>query len=126
MSDLVSSVSTKSNYDLVFKSVVSFEPAPAPAGLYLCVRMNIVKPVFCNLRASSLAKSMFINLNAVRSANVCNAVKSEFFESFMISNHGQVSYPKTNVISSSRTKSSPSYSTSNPRFFPLVISSRSL
>ena len=35
------------------------------------------------------------------------------------SNHRQALYPETNALSSSRTKSSPSYSTSNPRFFCL-------
>ena len=44
----------------------------------------------------------------------------------VISNHRQAFYPTTNVLSSSRTKSSPSYSTSNHSFSSLVISSRKL
>ena len=44
----------------------------------------------------------------------------------VISNHRQAFYPTTNVLSSSRTKPSPSYSTSNHSFSSLVISSRNL
>ena len=137
LSDLVFSVSTKSNHDLVCNSVVSFEPVPVNVSFVpVHVRVTIVKSVSCNLRASSLAKSIFINLNAAHSLNVCNAVKSvslahHICRAFpvthdVISNHRQASYPKTNVLSSSRTKSFPSYSTSDPRFSSLVISSRNL
>ena len=41
-----------------------------------------------------------------------------------ISNLRQAFYPKTSVLSSSKTKYSPSYSTSNLSFTPLVISYR--
>ena len=98
--------------------------------------MSVVKSVSCNLRVSSLVRPMFINLNTARSLNFCNAVKSVSSTHYIcrafpatrdvISNHRQAFYPKTNVLFSSRTKSSPSYSTSNPRFSPLVISSRNL
>ena len=96
------------------------------------MRVDVVKSVSCNLRVSSLAKPMLIYLNTVRSLNVCNVVK--FVRSthhirranHVISNHRQAFYPKANVLSSSRTKSSPSYSTSNPRFSPLATSSRNL
>ena len=94
--------------------------------------MNIIKFVLCNLRASSLAKPLFIYLSTVRSLNVCNAVK--FVKSThhirrvfpithdVVSNHRQPFHPKANVFSSSRTKSSPPYLTSNSRFLPIVIS----
>ena len=134
MPDLVFSVSTKSNYHLVCNSVMSFEPVPViVSSAPMHVRVNVVKSVSCNLGVSSLAKPMFIYLNTVHSLSVCNAVKSVSSTHHIrrvthdvISNHSQAFYPKTNILSSSRTKSSPSYSTSNSRFFPLVISSRNL
>ena len=63
----------------------------------------------------------------------CNAVKlvssthqSRRVTHNVISNHRQAFYLKTNVLSSCRTKSSPSYSTSNPSFSPIVIPSRNI
>ena len=75
---------------------------------------------------------MFTYFNTVHSLNVCNAVK--FVRpthhicrvTHVMNKHRQAFYPKTNVLSSSITKSSPSYSTSNPRFSSLVISSQNL
>ena len=124
--DLVFSVSTKSNHHLVCKSVISSETVPVNV-LFASAheRVNAVKSVSCNLRVSSLAKPMFIYLNTVRSLNVCNAVKSLSSAHHtgrvfpvthdVLSNHRQSFYPKINVLWSSRTKSSLSYSTSNPR-----------
>ena len=94
--------------------------------------LNVAKSVSCNLHVSSLAEPIFICFNTVHFLNDCNAVK--FVSSthhirrvtHVISNHRQAFYPKTNVLSSSRTKSSPCYSTSNPRFSPLGISSQNL
>ena len=63
----------------------------------------------------------------------CNAVKSvssthqiRRVTHNVISNHRQAFYLKANVLSSSRTKSSPSYSTSNPSFSPIVTASRNI
>ena len=130
--DLVFSVSTQPNHQLVCNSVMLFKPVPVNvsfAPMYVCV--NVVRSVSCNLRVSSLAKHMFIYLNTVFSLNVCNAVKSASSTHHIrrvtynvISNHRQAFHPKTNVLSSSRTKSSPSYLTSNPSFSPFAISSR--
>ena len=133
MPDLVFSVSTKSNHNRVCNAVILFEPVPVNVSFApMHVRVNVVKFVSCNLSVSSLMKPMFICFNTVCSLNVCNAVK--FVNSthhirrvtLVISNHRQDFYPKTNVNYSSRTKSSPSYWTSNPRFCSLVISSRNL
>ena len=110
---------------MTFKPVavnVSFAP--------MHVRVNVVRYVSYNLRVSSLAKPMFIYLDTVRSLNVCNDVRSVSSTHHIrrvthniICNHRQAFYPKINVLSSSRTKFSPSYSTSNPSFSPFVISS---
>ena len=75
---------------------------------------------------------MFIYLDTARSLNVCDVVK--FVSSIhrpcrvthVISNHRQAFYLETNVLSSSITKSSTSYSTSYPRCSALVVSSRNL
>ena len=74
---------------------------------------------------------MLIYLNTVRSLNVCNAVKYVSSTHHIrrvthnvIRNHRQAFYLKTNVLSFSRTKSSPSNSTSNPGISPFVISYR--
>ena len=131
MSDLVFSVSAKSNHHLVCNFVMSFEPVNVSFAP-MDVPVNIVKSVSCNLHVSFLAKPMLIYLSTVCSLNVCNAVKSvssthiRRITQDVIGNHRQAFYPKTNVFSSCRTKSSPSYSTSNPRFSPLVMSSQSL
>ena len=130
--DLVFSVSTQPNHQLVCNSVMSFKPVPVNVSFApMHVGVKVVRSVSCNLRVSSLAKSMFICLNTVRSLNVCNAVKSVSSTHHIrrvthnvISNHRRAFNPKTNVLSSFRTKSSPSYSTSNPCFSPFVISSR--
>lgn len=51
---------------------MSLEPLPLYVSLAPGhVRVNVVKPVSCNLRASSLAKPMFACLSTVRSLNVC-------------------------------------------------------
>ena len=95
------------------------------------MRVNVVKSASHNLRVFSSVKSMLINSNTVSSLNICNAVKSVslahqvrrvFPVTHVISNRRQAFYPKTNVLSFSRTKSAPSYSTSNPSVSPLVIS----
>ena len=125
-------VSKQSNHHLVCNSVMSLEPVPLNLSFTpMHMRVNLVKSVSCNLRVSSLAKPMFIYLNTVRSLNVCNTVKSVSSKHHIrrvthdvISNHRQAFYPKTNVVSSSRPKSSPAYSTGNPSFSPVVISSR--
>ena len=134
MPDLAFSPSTQSNHHIVCNPVISFKPVPVNVRLApMHMRVNVVRSVSCNLRVSSLVKPMFIYLNTVPSLNVCNAVKSVSSTHHIrrvtrnvISSHRQSFYPKTNVLSSSRTKSSPSYLTSNPSFSPLVISSRNL
>ena len=113
-------------------SVISFKPVPVNVNFApMHVRVNAVRSVSCNLRVSFLAKPMFIYLNTVHFLNVCNAVKSVSSTHHIrrvthnvISNHRQAFYPKTNALSSSRTKSSPTYSTSNSWFSPFVNSSR--
>ena len=114
VSDLVFSVSTKSNHHLACNAVTLFEPVPVKVSFApMHVHVNAVKSVSCNLGVFSLWKPMFIYFNTVRSLNVRNAVK--FLNSthhicgvtHVISNHRQVFYLKTNVNSSSRTKSSP-------------------
>ena len=40
------------------------------------IHVNVVKSISCHLHVSFLWELMFINLNAVPSLNVCNAVKS--------------------------------------------------
>ena len=131
LSVLVLSVSTKSNHYLICDSVMFLEPVNASVAP-LHVPVNVVKSVPCNLCVSSSAKPMFINLNTVRSLNVCNAVKSassayyicrDFPVTHVISNHRQAFFLQTNVLPSSRTRFSPSYVTSNLRFSPLVIPS---
>ena len=123
MPDLVFCVSTKSDHHLVCHSVMSFEPVlvnVSCAPTHVCV--NIVKSVSCNSHVCSIAKPKF-----------CNAVKSVYLTHHfrkvthdVIISHRKAFYTKTNVLSSSRTKSSPSYCTSNPRFSLIVISSRDL
>ena len=130
--DLVFSVSTQPNHQLVCNSVMSFKPVPVNVSFApMHVHVNVVRSVSYNLCMSSLAKPMFIYLNTVCSLNVHNAAKSMSSSHFrrathVIRNHRHAFYQKTNVLSSSRTKSSPSYSTSNPSFSLLVISSRNL
>ena len=132
MPDLDFSVSTQSNHQLVCNSVISFKPVPVNESFApMHVLVNVVISISFNLCVSSLAKPMFIYLNTVRSLNVCNAVKSmnpkhhiRRVTHNVISKHRQAFYPKTNILSSSRTKSSPSYLTSKPSFSPFVISSR--
>ena len=70
-------------------------------------------------------KPLFINLNTVHFLDVCNAVKpvssahhirgALTVTHIALSNRRQAFYPKTKVLSSFKTKSSPSYSTSNPK-----------
>ena len=110
---------------------MSFKPVPVNVSFVpIHVRVNAATSVSCNLRVCSLAKPMFIYLNTVGSLNIYNAVKSVSSTHIrrvahnVISHHRQAFYPKRNVLFSSRTKSSPSYSTSNPSFSPLVISFR--
>ena len=128
--DLVFSVSTQPNHQLVCNSVMSFKPVPVNVSFApMHVHVNVVRSVSYNLCMSSLAKPMFIYLNTVCSLIVHNAAKSMSSSHFrrvthVIRNHRHAFYQKTNVLSSSRTKSSPSYSTSNPSFSPLVISFR--
>ena len=99
--------------------------------LHLCMCLNVVRSISCNLRVSSLAKPMFIYLNTVCSL-ACNAVKTVNSTHIhrvthnVISNHRQAFYSKTNALSSSRTKSSPSCSITYPSFYPVIISSRNL
>ena len=126
--DFAFNVLTKSDHHLVCNYAMSLEPVPVNAPVHMCQCVNIVKSVLCHLRVSSLAKLMFINLNTVRSLIVCNAVKSARHRVFpvtrdVISNHRQAFSPKTNVLCSSRTKSYPSYSTSNLGFPTLIVSS---
>ena len=105
---LIFSVSTQPNHQLACNSVMSFKPLPLNVGFApMHLRVNVVRSVYCNLRVSSLAKSMFIYLNTVRFLNVCNAVKSVSSTHHIrrvthnvISNHRWAFYPKTNVLSS--------------------------
>ena len=134
VSDLFFSVSTQSNHHLVCNSAMSLKPVPVTVSFApVHVRVTVVRSVSFNLRESSSAKPIFIYLNTVCSLNFCDTVKSVSSTHHIcrvthnvMSTHRQAFYPKTNVFSSSRTKSSPSYSTSNPRFSRLVISSRNL
>ena len=108
-SDPAFGVSTKSNHHLVCNSVMSFEPVPVNVSFApVHVRVNLVKSTSCNLRVSSLVEPTFINLNTVRSLNVCNAVKSVSLARYfrrvfpvthdVISNHREAFYPKTNYL----------------------------
>ena len=117
VSYLVFSVSTKSNHHLVCNSVISFELVPVNISFATVnVRVNVVKSASRNLRVFSSVKSMLINSNTISSLNTCNAVKSVslahqvrrvFPVTHVISNRRQAFYPKTNVLSFSRTKSAP-------------------
>ena len=110
-----------------------------------CHRLYVVKSVFCHQHVSCLAKPMYLTVDTVTDTlNVCNVItyasSTHNVRKVFSSTHNSVSTPKqvycpennnnivnshlplTNLLSSSETKSSTSFLTSNLNFSECTFS----